>query len=144
MAVNTQLPEHQSHPAEAQPAKAARERRRVVLYVPLASAIFGMVLVFAAVVALTNDYAKIAVASVGLLAFLAGIWYAAHPYFANERRNWALRAEVSAFMKLVRALHRSRHDPDAAATIERLRSEMHASVDRMADLSKIRTDQAAV
>jgi hypothetical protein len=73
-------------------------------------------------------------ASLGILMLLVGMWFAANPFLTNERRYVALRTEVDRFIGLIRQLNTATVAGEAGE-VERSKSEMHLSVDRMAELA---------
>jgi hypothetical protein len=123
-------------------------RRAVDIGLP----VLGIIIVLAGVLFVYELYAQLAVVVLGLLLIEAGVWQLANPLLPSERRYGALRSEVDDFIGLVRRLNTaalaSRSDAGdaaAAAEFERLREQLHASVERMAafagDARADRSDQ---
>ena len=63
------------------------------------------------------------------------IWYAANPIFTNGRQYMELRDELDRFIDLVRQLNRVATSDHAADEIQRVNTEMHASVDAMISMA---------
>lgn len=102
--------------------------------------IIGVALVLAAVLFFyQNLYLQIAIVLIGLVLIEAGIWNLANPILPSERKFLALRAEVDAFIGLVRRLNRAALELTAEATSQnrakvlQVRDEMLESVKRMED-----------
>src|SRR5690606_36339388 len=79
---------------------------------------------------------RVLVALLGLIIMELGIWQITRFFFPNEREYQPLREETDYFLKLVRRLNElairlERGSPTAQADMDRLRDEMHHSVDRM-------------
>ncbi len=110
--------------------------RRAAKHLPVTAAILGMMLVFASVLLLYFGHpnARIITVSIGMIAFLGGMWYAANPFIKNERRFLKLRAEVDQFIALARDLNRASRAGDGEAG-ERLKAAMHESVERIGGLA---------
>ena len=102
--------------------------------------IIGVALVLAAVLFFYHNlYLQIAIVLIGLVLIEAGIWNLANPILPSERKYLALRAEVDAFIGLVRRLNRATLALAADATSQnraqllQVRDEMLDSVKRMED-----------
>lgn len=102
--------------------------------------IIGVALVLAAVLFFYHNlYLQIAIVLIGLVLIEAGIWNLANPILPSERKYLALRAEVDAFIGLVRRLNRATLALAADATSQnrakllQVRDEMLESVKRMQD-----------
>lgn len=76
---------------------------------------------------------QIAIVGVGLLLNQIGVWHLASSLFSG-RRYLALRLEVDDFIKLVRSLNTHVVAGDRGA-VERVRGEMHGSIDRIVALA---------
>ncbi|HEX6589409.1 MAG TPA: hypothetical protein VF039_10320 [Longimicrobiales bacterium] len=111
-----------------------RLRRTIEMGLP----VLGVVVVLAGVLFFARSlYVQLIVVLLGLLLIQAGIWKLANPVLPSERRYNALRAEVDAFILLVRRLNRATlqntSDPTPAnrARLLQIRDEMMESVHRM-------------
>ncbi len=105
--------------------------RKVVRYLPTAAAVAAMIVIFGSIVFFfETDYWRIAGVTGGMLMLLGAVWYAANPFLKNRRRYLPLRAEVNKFIKLVSELHSAAVN-GLPEEIERTRSAMHESIERM-------------
>jgi hypothetical protein len=109
-------------------------RRTFNRFAGLLAAVVGMGLVLVSFRFLDNLFFWYVCILGGLLIILFGFIYGANPFLTSERRYIALRSEVDRFIGLVRQLN------DAASRssneeFERVKSEMVASVERMAELA---------
>ena len=110
----------------------ASPTQRVVRYVPFTGSVAGMFLILGSIAFFfPSDQGQILGAAAGILALLGAVWYAAHPFFKSTRRYLLLRAEVAAFIKLVSGLNAAVVNGASGDEIERTRSHLHASVDRI-------------
>ncbi len=97
----------------------------------MAAAVVGMTMILGSIVLFfETDYGRIAGVSGGMLTLLGAVWYAANPFLKNRRRYLPLRAEVNKFIKLVSELHSAAVN-GLPEEIERTRSAMHESIERM-------------
>lgn len=121
----------------SQPPQPTPLSRKLVAHLPLILSVTGMTLVFASVVILYFESAtgRVVSVSLGLLLLLGGIWYAANPFFKNERKYFALRSELDQFIRLVRELNHASVAGDQPDAVRRATDAMHASVDRMVTLA---------
>jgi hypothetical protein len=83
---------------------------------------------------------RLLIAALGLIIMELGIWQITRVFFPNEREFKPLREETDYFLKLVRRLNAStvrlsKGAEGVQADIDRLRDEMHHSVDRMCRLA---------
>jgi hypothetical protein len=104
---------------------------------PIILAIAGMSIIYGAMAPLyyiEGTIIRFIVASLGILMLLTAMWFASNPFLTEERLYIALRAEVDRFIGLVRQLNTATVGGDAGE-IEHSKSEMHESVDRMAELA---------
>ncbi len=105
--------------------------RKVIRYLPMAAAVGGMIMILGSIAFyFETDYGRIGGVTGGMLMLLAAIWYAANPFLKNQRRNLPLRAEVEQSTKLIRELDRAAANR-MPEEIERTRSAMHESIERM-------------
>ncbi len=72
--------------------------------------------------------------AVGLIIALTGFIYGVYPFLTSERQFPALREEVDGFIELVRQLNAAAISR-SGSELERVKSEMVASVERMAELA---------
>jgi hypothetical protein len=109
-------------------------RRAFNRFAGLMAAIVGMGLILASFLFIDVQFLWYVCILGGLIIILFGFIYGANPFLTSERRYMALREEVDRFISLVRQLNdaatRSSRDE-----FERVKSEMVASVERMADLA---------
>ncbi len=110
-------------------------RRTVNRYAGLGSAILGMAIIMSSFLFLDNLFAWYATVIIGLLVVLGGFLYGAHPFLTSERRHFELRAEVDRFIALVRRLNTAAMAAGSEEEFERVKTEMMASVERMAELA---------
>lgn len=116
--------------------KAASWRRMINRYAPFTLSLVGMGLVFGGVIMyLENDLVKIAAVTGGAFVFVMGFWYRFNPFLTSERRYGTLRHELDAFIGLVRRLHGAAISPRDEAKLASMKTEMHASVDRLVELA---------
>lgn len=107
-------------------------RRTIEIGLP----ILGTAIVLLSVLLLVELRAQLVGVILGLLLVEVGVWDLAKPMLPNERKYLGLRAEVDDFIGLVRRLNRAVLDEGSEhASVHDVRSEMHASVDRMVDLA---------
>ena len=112
-------------------------RRLLHLAVPAV----GMALVIGAVLFGDSLPVQLFLVVAGLLLTEAGLWRLADPFLPDERRFLALRAETDHFMALVRQLNAAAlalgggDDQGSRFALDEVRTEMHRSVDRMADFA---------
>ena len=105
--------------------------RKAVRYLPTAAALVGMTMTLGSMAFLFGtDYGRIAGVIGGMLMMLAAIWWAAHPFLKNQRRYLFLRAEVNKFHQVVSELNSGAVN-GLPEKIERTRSAMHESIERM-------------
>lgn len=104
--------------------------RKVVRYLPLITAVAGVVIVYFSTLPEDNLVA-LGVITVGLGCLLASIWYAANPFLQTERRYFALRQEVVEFINLVRVLNRA-VTQGSSDRAERTKKLMYESIERIA------------
>ena len=106
--------------------------------------IMGMVLVFLAILlpSISLDLQiQILVVLVGILMIEAGVWRLTAKILPNERQFLALRAEVDAFIGLVRNLNnqgvalQAGETPEVRGRFEEAKAAIHASVDRMGEVA---------
>lgn len=107
-------------------------RRRLAARLPVTAAILGMGIVFASVLLFFyhGDSSTLFGIAGGMLFLVLGMWYAAHPFLVNERKNLVLRTEVGAFIGLVKELYAAGMVGDESEMLA-LREQMVGSVDRM-------------
>ncbi len=112
-------------------------RRKLMRYMPVILATAGMSIVYGAMAPLyyiQGSSIRFITAALGILMLLVAMWFASNPFLTNERQYIALRAEVDRFIGLVRQLNNATVGGEAGE-VERSKSEMHVSVDRMAELA---------
>ncbi len=75
--------------------------------------------------------------AVGILFLLAGTWYAANPFFKDDREYLRLpmRAEVDRFTGLLRQLNAAAVEDRTGPEFEQAKAAMHESVERMQEIS---------
>ena len=108
--------------------------RKIIPRVPFVMAIVGMIIVFGGLglFYLESPTAKIGSVSTGLLLFLGGFFIASNPFFKNQRRYMGLRGQLDDFIGLVRQLNEAAVSRSIPEQFHRIKSEMHASVERIA------------
>lgn len=106
--------------------------------------ILGAVLVFLAILlpSISMDLGRqIPVVLLGLLLIEAGVWKLTERFLPNGRRFLALRAEVEHFLVLIRSLNaravelRIMGTDEAHTAFQKTLTELHSSVDRMAEVA---------
>lgn len=107
--------------------------RRFLFY----SAIIGMMIVYASVVLLEDEYARIFAVTAGLIILELGVWYAASPFLTSERRYHGLREELDHFIKLVRELNTVVVDQAGPDERARVKASMQQSLERMDELAGV-------
>lgn len=116
-----------------------RLRNAIQAAIPIA----GAVIIFMALIFISdaNPQTRLLVVLFGILVIEAGIWKLTNPFLPSERKYLGLREEVDGFIHLVRALNRTSlaarasGDDDDAKAVGEVLTEMHASVDYMAELA---------
>ncbi len=106
----------------------------------------GTAIVLFAVLAIETTYTRVLVVALGLILLEAGIWEITRSLFPNEREFRPLRKETDYFLTVVRRMNRAAvraraNAMDAADEVERLRMELHHSVDRMHRLAGLSDDE---
>ena len=112
-------------------------RRKLMRYMPVILATAGMSIVWGAMAPLyyiEGSTIRFIATALGILMLLVAMWFAANPFLTNERQYMALRTEVDRFIGLVRQLNTATVGGEAGE-VERSKSDMHLSVDRMAELA---------
>ncbi len=109
-------------------------RRHINRYVALATAIVGVAIVLSSFLFLQDLLWWYITVAVGLIIALAGFVYGVYPFLTSERQFPALRDEVDGFIELVRQLNAAAISR-SSAELERVKSEMVASVERMVELA---------
>lgn len=109
-------------------------RRKVNRYAALAAAIVGVAIVLSSFLFLQDLLWWYVTVAVGLIIALGGFVYGIYPFLTSERQFPALREEVDDFIELVRQLNTAAVSR-STGELERVRSEMVASVERMAELA---------
>ena len=91
--------------------------RRLSARAPLLASMAGMSLVLTSVVFffVEDDLRRILGVTAGLFFLLLAIWYAAHPFFREERIYLELRRDIEEFIGLTRQLHYAAIQGDDAA-----------------------------
>ena len=108
-------------------------KRRLARLIPLGSAVIGMLLIFGSVAFFfEREEARVLGAAAGIAALLGSVWYASHPFLASTRRYLRLRAEVVAFIALVRKLNEAKVSGAPQGDLERAKAALHEAVDRIA------------
>jgi len=108
----------------------------MVLRLQAIAPVVGILLVLAAVLAFDNRITQVWVAAAGLLVMEVGVWKLGSRMI-HERRFIPLRAEVEAFVPMVRRLNwtavavREGTSPDAGSEFESAAEAVRASVERM-------------
>ena len=108
-------------------------RRTINRYAFLVTAIAGLIIVASSFFFVEDVSKWYATVLLGLVFVLGGAWYGTHPFMTSERRYLVLRAELDRFVQLVRQLNRAALDPEAEAELQRVKSAMLESVERMAE-----------
>ncbi len=109
-------------------------RRKVNRYAALVSAVVGVAIVLSSFLFLQDLTWWYVTVAIGLLIALFGFLYGVYPFLTSEREYSALRQEVDSFIKLVRQLNRAATS-SSGEDLERVKSQMLASVERMAELA---------
>ena len=115
-------------------------KRKIRRAVEMAMPLLGMGIIFASVLG-SPDNLQIQVLLVlaGILILEAGVWRLTNALLPNERRYMALREEGDHFLGLIRALNEAAIARDSGvddgARFRDTRSQMHISVDRMAEVA---------
>ncbi|MGD8699299.1 MAG: hypothetical protein PVJ43_08420 [Gemmatimonadales bacterium] len=110
-------------------------RRMFNRNVGVGATVVGLAIILSSFFFLDNIVAWYATIMIGLLIVLGGFLYAAYPVLTSERRYFALRREVEQFIKLVRKLNDAAKASESEADVERIKSKMAESIDRMASLA---------
>lgn len=110
-------------------------RRMFNRNVGVGATVVGLAVILSSFFFLDNIVAWYATIMVGLLIVLGGFLYAAYPVLTSERRYFALRREVEQFIKLVRNLNDAAKASESEADVEKIKSKMAESIDRMASLA---------
>ncbi len=103
--------------------------------------ILGMVLVFAAVIAIVDRQYQLGLVILGVLLIEAGVWKLANPFLPSERKYTELRTEVDRFIGLVRELNsaaleaRQQNGAEQWDRYRQVLATLHDSVDRMGELA---------
>jgi hypothetical protein len=102
--------------------------------------IFGTLIVFLAVLLLTDQHVtlRVIIVMLGVLMIDAGIWKLTSPLLPNERRYKGLRREVDEFVKLVRRMNAAALEARRSgeqSNLQRTIADMHRAVDRMEQLA---------
>ncbi len=118
-------------------------RRAVNRYLSPATAVIGIAIILSSSFFAGNLFAWYATVTVGLMIVLAGFLYGAYPFLTNERRYIALRKEVDRFVGLVRQLNAAATSVGSDEELERVKSAMLDSVERMAKLAGVEDEHAA-
>jgi hypothetical protein len=111
--------------------KGASSINKLVRYVPLAASLIGMIVIFGSIVFFNSDSGRIVGATIGIVVLLGAVWYAANPFYKRTRRYLLLRAETVRFIEMVKELNAAVVRGAPADEIERKKSEMHNTVDRI-------------
>ena len=101
-------------------------------------AFVGMAIIFFGVVTSDDPQTQLALIIVGILLIQGGLWTFAQRVVGPRREFLALRSEVVDFLGLVRNLNDASLEDGAAeeaadAERQRILTEMHARIDRMAE-----------
>ena len=111
--------------------------RRIAARAPLLASVAGMTIALSSVIFFFNedDFGRILGVTAGLFCLLLAVWYAAHPFVKNERRNPELRGEVDRFVDLAKELHNAavRGDDDA---FESIKEKVPAQVETVIDTAR--------
>ncbi len=112
--------------------------RRIAAQLPVVSAVLGLTTVIGSVAFFYFDRVAMTVAavSVGILLMLTGTWYAANPFFKDDREHLKLpmRAEVDRFTALLRQLNAAAIENRGGPEFEQAKAAMHESVERMREI----------
>lgn len=111
--------------------------RKIIRHVPFVMATVGTIIVFGggALFYVESPAARVGSISMGVLLFLGGFFIASNPFFKNQRRYTALRGQLTDFIGLVRQLNKAAGGRTIPEQFHRIKSEMHASVERIAMLA---------
>jgi hypothetical protein len=118
--------------------------RKIRKTVSAGVSILGAILVFLAILipSISVDLGRqIPVVLLGLLLIEGGVWKLTEKILPDERKYLALRAEVDGFMVLMRALNARAVElkimgtDEAHTAFQTTLAELHASVDRMAEVA---------
>ncbi len=115
--------------------KSSRSWRRTVnRFAGPVAAVVGVLVVISSFLFMGDLFVWYGMVMAGLFIVLVGFLYGAYPLLTNERRYYALRREVYAFINLVRKLNAAA-ESNSASEVDRVKGEMLNSVDRMAELA---------
>lgn len=108
--------------------------RKIIRHVPFVMATVGTIIVFGGVTLffVESPVARVGSISIGVLLFLGGFFIASNPFFKNQRRYLGLRGQLTDFIGLVRQLNKAAGGRTIPEQFHHIKSEMHASVERMA------------
>ena len=113
--------------------------RKVAAQLPVVSAVLGLTIVIGSVAFFYFDRVAMTMGAVavGMLFLLAGTWYAANPFFKDDREYLRLpmRAEVDRFTGLLRQLNAAAVEDRTGPEFEQAKAAMHESVERMQEIS---------
>jgi hypothetical protein len=133
------------NPDAAPPVRVTNRMRRIRRLTQVLFTLTGTAIVLYAVLAIESTYTRVLVVALGLILLEAGIWELTRSLFPNEREFRPLRKETDYFLTIVRRMNRASvraraQAAGAADEVERLRLELHHSVDRMHRLAGLSDD----
>ncbi len=122
---------------EARMTLSASLSRKLAARAPFIASLLGMVISMSSVVFffVEDDFRRILGVTAGLFFLLLAIWYAAHPFFREERVYLELRREVDEFIDLTRQLHYAAIQGDDAA-FESIEERIPAQVEIVIDAAR--------
>ncbi len=106
-------------------------QERINRHAPLGGAVVGLLIVASSMAFLNSIVLWYITILVGLIVIVAGFLYAARPILTNQRRYFALRAEVDRFLDMVRHMNRLAVSGEDPAEFEKIKSRMIRSIERM-------------
>lgn len=108
-------------------------RRTFNRFVGIAAAATGVLIVLSSFLFVTEPFMWYLTVAIGLVIAVLGFAYGMFPFLTSQRRYYALRREVEAFIDLVRQLNQAATTHGRGEEFDRVRAAMHESVERMAD-----------
>jgi hypothetical protein len=108
-------------------------RRTFNRFVGIAAAVTGVLIVLSSFLFVTDPFMWYLTVAVGLVVAVLGFAYGMFPFLTSQRRYYALRHEVEAFIDLVRDLNKAATAHGKGEDFDRVKAAMHEAVERMAD-----------
>ena len=101
----------------------------------------GVETIIIAILFVTDLYAQVALAVVGIVIIEASAWKVAHKLLPSQRKYKALRFEGEQFLGLIRGLHhaalalRTDDKPENRQAFEEIQETMRQAIERMAQIA---------